>query len=581
MNPEQDIEQGLDIDYDAVYGGVEVDQNDYVQPKEIKNDFKTIFKDVSKQFLKNTVIGTGTAGDLLELAGAQSKEVPRGERFQRNKENEALERLNTPGNKPSFSDIEDIQEDPTIAQSWRPLHSTSELEEFNEKIGGPGEPETHPGKYLARGGKNYGAGLLFGDINPIPSILAGAAGQGLEDLGVGPTGQIVGELATMALTQGGKVLFFKKGILSSGRKELQSKIEQLRKLGYNDEQINLAVNARKSWLKRYATRNGKTNEALETAAQKSEELVSKTLQNAFPGIEKGVGELHNEAAKIYEGVVQMGSKVPITNPNKTIDTIQNTVAIIKNTLSNSAEEKTFIKFIEEAAENARKNPTADAFIDFYQKLNSQGKWLDPRKKEKLITDVKDSIKATFRDEGKIGQQLADNFEFANKQWKKFKDAEEVAEFLGKSTTSDGIDFVKLNKQIQNPDNKKMLIKNLGKEEADNLTHIARTGKEIKDFDKSFKIASGLPTNALDVITGGGVLYYVAKGDYTTAAEIAGSKLARIGIGRLAEKALIDPKYQRLHIKLLNAIKNSAPVAFKNAKEQMDEYLAEEGIDVKL
>ena len=106
-------------------------------------------------------------------------------------------------------------------------------------IGGPGDPETSEGKGAARFGKLYGAGLAFGQVNPIPAIAGGAAGQLAEEAGGGPLVQAAAEIVTLLATQGRSAV----SGASSHNKEVQAIINELRQAGYTDEQITLAINS--------------------------------------------------------------------------------------------------------------------------------------------------------------------------------------------------------------------------------------------------------------------------------------------------------------------------------------------------
>ena len=45
MNPNVDDfdEEGLDLDYDKIYGGIDINPDSYQRPKEIEKEYKNIF----------------------------------------------------------------------------------------------------------------------------------------------------------------------------------------------------------------------------------------------------------------------------------------------------------------------------------------------------------------------------------------------------------------------------------------------------------------------------------------------------------------------------------------------------------
>src|SRR5574338_894969 len=173
-------EAGEDIDFDAIYGGVDVDVSDIPKSPELEKSYSDIFKDVAKQGIKETLIGAGGAyGDLLELAGLNAKQLP-GQKARNQAEFEILEKMQQPGYKPSFSDIMMLSGDVDIAPEFGGLPTSQDLRDLNDFVGGPGEAETPQGKYAGRIGKLYGTGLAFGQVNPLPAVVGGGAGQAVE-----------------------------------------------------------------------------------------------------------------------------------------------------------------------------------------------------------------------------------------------------------------------------------------------------------------------------------------------------------------------------------------------------------------
>jgi hypothetical protein len=586
MNPNasqalEDEEVGIeeeeeDIDYDAIYGGLEIaDVSNQMSPQ-LQHSYTKILGDVAKQGVKETLIGAGGAyGDLLELAGLGGKKQ---QEDRSSKDFETLERMNAPGYQPSFADIDSLSEDNIAPQSFQ-LPTSEDLRGVNESIGGPGEPETPQGKYAQRAGKLYGAGLAFGQANPIPAIAAGSAGQGVEDLGGGPLLQTAAEIATLLATQG-------KGgsVLSSSKKAAQDKINQLRALGYADEDITLAINAAHKTGKRakIASKGQKTEEAFENFSNKSDKIVSDIIAGEVPGIERGTKYVHEMASDAYGQVAKEGANLTITNSKPFLDASKRVVDQLNNTLGKNPEAQAFIKRISEAAIDATQYPSADKMMNFYKELNSMGNWMGRSHKDRLISQLKDGIKETFRQEGKAGKELADKFEKVNKGIQKAYKAEDMSDLLQKVTTQDGIDYKKMNKLFDKKENVELFKEVLGPTQAKNIELIAKTGKEIKDFDKAWKGANAFKAGTLaDVGRGTIGAYYLYKGDWEGLANVAATKVVGAGVRKLAEKSLRDPKFQNLLIKGLHAIKSSSPQTMKSVNEAMKKYLDEEGIDIDL
>lgn len=538
-------------------------------------------KDYAKQATKETLIGVGgTWGDLAELAGLGDKGGTPGQKAKNSAEFEILEKMQQPGYKPSFSDIYMLSGDDDIAPYPFSLPTTKDLEGVNDFIGGPGEPETTAGKYGKRQGRLYGSGLAFGQVNPIPAGLAGAAGQTVEELGGGPLLQTATEIATLILSPGQAG----KKLAGSAKKEIQKKVNDLRKLGYTEEDITLAINNASKGKKAgvTASKGSKTEQAFENFTEHSNDMVSDILTSEIPGIERGTKHVHQMASDAYGQVATEARNLTIRDSTPFINSATGVVRELRRNLGRNPEAEPFLRRLAEAVMDSTQNPSAENFMNFYKELNGMGKWLGRSQKDRLITQVKDGIKDTFRSEGKQGRQLAERFEEANLGIRKAYQAEEVHELIQKTATQEGIDFKKLNKLFDKPDNVHLFEDVLGARQTENLHMIAKTGKEVKDFDKAWKATNLLQGNqVLDIARGAGAGYYIWKGDMEGLAAVLATKGLGIGAKKIAEKFLTDPKYQNLIIKGLHSLKNESPKAFRSANDALQKYLDDEGIDVKL
>lgn len=596
MNPsiQQSIEEEEETDYDpfasvragSTYSEPESPEQDYdpfasVRPPEVisktqKNNSEDadVVRDVIEQGAKNLLIGAGgTYGDLAELAGIRSGEIP-GEQEKSSAEFDILTKMNEPGYQPSLYDLEALSNEGEGIGAFN-LPTSRSLEEFNELAGGPGEAKTRAGRYASRAGKLVGSSAAFGQVNPIPGTVAGTAGQTVEEVGGGPLLQIAAEISTLLLTGG------KGGKISTNKKEVADKINKLRELGYTEEQITLAINSSSKGKKfgKSASKGSKTEQAFEDFAEHSDDLVKDILSERIPGIEKGIENIHERASEAYGEVAKRGSGIVIKDSTPFRKSVDKVISQLKNNLDLSDEAKGFIKRLNKAVEAAEKNPTAEKYINFYKELNAAGKWMDRSQKDRLLTEVKNGIKETFKNEGPEGKAFAKAFEKVNEGIAKAYKSQDVIELLQKTVTQEGRDFKKLNKLFDKPENVKLFNQVLGEKQAKNLKFIAQQGKEIKDFDKAWKATTGL-SKVADFARGAGATYYLYKGDMEGLAFVLGTKIGSQAARKLAEKMLTDPQYQNLVIRGLNAIKNEAPTAFRSADEAMYKYLEGEGINLR-
>lgn len=587
MNP--NFEQGLedeqagmnqeieDIDYDSVYGGLDVDlsdSNENIEPTSLE---KTA--DYGKQFGKGLLIGAGgTWGDLAELAGLNTK-VSEADNAKNFRDYETLDRIQKSG-KPTWEDIVNLEGD-DASPSFK-LPTTDDLESANAALGGPSEnPETTAGKFGKRQGRLVGGGAVLGAQGLVGGvaapIVAATAGQTVEELGGGPLAQGAAEIATLLLTQGrgsGKTL------VSSAKKEVQDKINKLRQLGYTEQDITLAINsASKGKVGPISASKGtKTEQAFENFAEHSQDIISDILTSEIPGISGGTQNVHRIASNAYGQVVQQASNITIKNPVPFINSATRVVRELRKNLGRNPESESFINRLADAVVDSTQQPSAENFMNFYKELNKAGNWMNRNQKDRLLTQVKDGIKETFRAEGKAGQKLAQDFETVNEGIQKAYRAEEVHDFLQKSLTQDGYDYKKMFKIFDNPDNVQVFEQVLGARQADNINMIARTGKEIKDFDKAWK-ATNSSTAKSDLLKTGGAAYYLFKGDLSGLTAAIAAKGTNSVAKKIAEKFLTDPKLQNITIRGMHAVKNESPKALKSANESLKRYFDEEGLDI--
>ncbi len=580
-NPQQALEADIDedeeeIDYDALYGGLEIGVKPEIS-EEIKHDISEVAKDVATQFAKETLIGAGgTYGDLFELMGVE-KDLP-GAKEKKKAETSVMKKMQQPGYTPTLSDVVMLGGDDDILPEFPGSPTSEDLRELNEAMGGPGEAKTPYGKGAARAGKLYGSGLAFGQINPLPAVVGGTSGQLVEEAGGGPLLQAAAEIISMILTPQGGL----KTLVSSQKKDIQKKIDALRKLGYTEEDITLAINSQYANSKRQAaaSKGSKTQQAFENFSENSDEIVRDILRKEIPGIEKGTKNVHEMASDFYRAVAQEGRNLTISNPMPFLNSSKKVVDHLTNTLGNNPKAIPFITRLSEAAIDSIRYPSAEKMMNFYKELNSMGEWLGRSERDRLITEVKNGIKDTFKSEGKNGREFAKKFEKANEGVQKAYKAEELHNLIEKVTTQDGIDYKRFKKLFDNKENVELFHEVLGPQQAKNMNMIAKVGSEVKDFDKSWKAANSFKLELTgDAARSGLGFYYLYKGDYDSFAAVAATKLGSAAVRKIMEKSLTDPKYQNLVIKGLHAVKTESPKLMKSAEEAMKKYLMEEGIDL--
>ncbi len=536
--------------------------------------FKESAKDYAKQFVKEGLIGLGgTWGDLAELAGVNKQSEA--SKTRNSAEFKILQKMEQPDYKPSFSDFQMLSGDEDIAPGSFGLPTSQNLRDVNEMIGGPGEAETPAGRYGARQGKLYGSGVAFGQLNPVPALFAGGAGQTVEEAGGGELAQAAAEIATFLLSPGGSA---KAKLGERASAEVKKKINDLRQLGYTDEQITLAINSASQGKKLgvKASKGAKTEQAFEEFGEKSADLVSDILQAEIPGIERGTKHVHQVASDAYGQVAQQAENLTIRDSTPFINSATKVVKELKKNLGENPEAAATLNRLYDAVVASTKQPSARNFMEFYKELNKMGNWIDRSNKDRLITMVKDGIKDTFRSEGPAGKKLAQEFEKVNFGIRKAYKAEDLHELVQKTITQDGTDFKKMYKLFDKPDNVQLFEEVLGTTQANNVRQISKVAKEVGDFDKAWKGASLIPNTLKSFASQAGYLLY--SGNWPALVAFKGGELAA---RKLSEKALTDPKFQNLMIRGIHAIKNKSPKTFRTALDAMQEYLDDEGIRINL
>ena len=558
-----------------------------VEPQESFRDrVRRGYKDVAQQSAVGGTSGLlGSYGNIADLIGVNPEQgyINPGEKTQYGLESDILNKMKQPGYKPSVSDIYALS-DEDITPRFSRLPTSKDISQTIEELGGPGESTTPEGSVARRASEIYGGGLSLGVGGVVPALAAGGAGEATKALGGGPLAQAAAEIVTMLATQGRSA----SSALTSNNPAVKAEIDALRKLGYADKDITLAINAQKAGSNRVkgAKATSASEKAFEETLGKSEGLFNEVLESSFPGYEKGTEHLHQVASDAYGQVARDSKNVVIHNPTRFKNTIHNVTTRLKNTLGKNPEAEPFIKRLEEAYDVvAHGNHTGDSYINFYKELNKIGKWMNPKEKEILITHVKNGIKSSFRNSGAEGKVLADKFEQVNKGIQKAYQAEEVSDLISKSSTAEGIDWKKMLKSFDKQKTWDILETGLGKEQAKNLHKISKVGKDVGDFSKALgsKASGKVLDKSSTAIRNLSILWSIWSHNpkYATlgiAAKV-GATGANAAYRRLQTRLLTDPKFQNIALRAMEAAKSGSDRALIRASQDFEKIAEEEGFDL--
>jgi len=257
-------------------------QQEKEQPeKEIGvGDYVSDFASQTAQGLGISAIGT--YGDIMDLLGLQTSEISPGEKEKYNKEFDVLGKLQR-GEETSLAERADIFDEDTLPYITR-LPTSKDVEKLGTKAGIVTEPKTPAGRYGKRIGKLAGSSLSFGSNAIKAPIVAGMAGQTLEELGAPSWAQAAAEIvATLKYSP-------KKPVsVTSNVKEVDKVLDDLRKAGYSEKDITLAKAAleEKGFLKKYASLTPESENSIQQALKNSDQLFKEQVKKGLPGYAEG------------------------------------------------------------------------------------------------------------------------------------------------------------------------------------------------------------------------------------------------------------------------------------------------------
>lgn len=545
-NKDPSFEQKMQVAQDQGYTAEEVLNYFNAPPKQEEFGIGDYAADFGKQAAQGIGIGAlGTYGDILDLLGLQAKEILPGEKAKYSREFDVLEKIDR-GEVPSVGELMMLSDDDDIPRFSR-LPSSKDVEELGGMLGLISEPKSAAGRYGKKIGKLGGAGLSFGATAVAAPIVAGTAGQVLEDMGAPPWAQAVAEIiATLKLSPKSAAS------VSSKSQEVEQVLKDLRKAGYAEKDITLAKSAleERKLLKKYASLTPEAENAIVKGVKNSEELLKEQIKKGLPGYaEGGLPYLEKQASNVYQTMEELATSIPIKNKEPVKKSIQSAIDYLEK-YPLLDEQKKFIEFLKDGLTKLDKADTAEFFTGFYRNLGKAGNWGDPKQKEHLLGLVKEGIKKTFQESGPESAKFGKYFEATNEAWKKWLNARDLMQTIEKAQNVDGTNFKKLASILNDPQNHELAKKVLTPEVTHNIKSITEGAQAIESLLKQIP-KSDKSIQSLKILEG---LRSLFTGDYRPLAAI----ITLEGAKRLATSLLIDPEKQNMMKRIITAAKNNSP-----------------------
>lgn len=517
-------------------------------PKQEDLGFGDYAADFGKQGVQGFGIGLlGTYGDVLDLLGLQSPGTLPGEDAQYSLQHDILTKMQQPGYVPSFSEIYALSDDDDIAPRFSRLPNSQDVENLGKELGLVSEPKTAAGRYGRRIGKLGGGGVAFGGGGIAAPIVAGAAGQTLEEMGAPPWAQAAAEIiASLRLAPKTNVP------VTSKSKEVEKVLADLRKAGYSEKDLTLAKSAleERKILKKYASLTPEAENSIIKGVKNSEELLKEQIKKGLPGYaEGGLPYLEKQASNVYQSMEELAASVPIKNTAPVRKSIEDSIAYLEK-YPLLDEQKKFIEFMKDGLTKLDKADTAEFFTGFYRNLGKAGNWGDPKQKEHLLGLVKQGIKDTFKESGPEAAKFGKYFDATNEAWKKWLNARDLMQTIEKAQNVDGTNFKKLASILNDPQNHELAKKVLGPEPLANIKSITQGAEAIESLLKQIP-KNDKSIQSLKILEG---LRSLFTGDYRPLAAI----ITLEGAKRLATSLLTNPERQNIMKRIITAAKNNSP-----------------------
>jgi len=349
--------------------------------------------------------------------------------------------------------------------------------------------------------------------DPLIGLLMAGAGQTLQESGVGPVGQAVGEIGTGLLSN----------ILAKGTTSLKQALEAKPLLTEEGLQLPKAAYAKPSRLIKPIAREGSKEAILENLGKQIDEIIKPMKGKAIPTSATMTAEqLEGKATSVLKHVDQMANRL-------TGEVLPSKATNVKNYLS---QQKQILKRAKVPAEETRKVLTkinrfesmyspltehtpADMLNQFreinadlttiYENYHILGK---QKKMKQFLEGLNRSfVKDIERDFAKE-RTFVSRFKQGNELWKQHKKLQEFAAFMDVISPEGKIDPFKFRKEVMTKGGKNKIIKALGKEEYEKLSNIASDIKkaeiglkDIKPFDLTKRMVSNYVLNAIFKLVG--------------------------------------------------------------------------------
>lgn len=495
----------------------------------------------------------GTLGSLLQMAGLQNPDISEAERARYEREFNA-----------SPAELAAISEADEPLGYFSRLPTTQDITGYLQQAG-VGAPTNFTSKLARRAGQFAGGGATFGAPAAAASTAAAAVGQGLEEAGAPPWAQTAGELIT----------FLKTGNparpITAKSPEVSKRLKEAKRLGATEEDLTLLKNAleENGLLKKVATETPEAAHRFKSTLANTERNVENIISESLPSYaEGGIKGIEKASGELFDALAENASAVKITDAQPLVSAIKTSVKGLNRTLSLDPKTKEAVTFLNEAVDglkNVKQGIPADFFTNWYKRLNAIGQWVNPKEKEVILSKVKGAIKDTLKEQGPAGQRLATDLEEANKSWQKYLSASDATELVKKASTEEGMNWTKLAKSLDDPDNFRTLEKGLGTQSAKNLKAMADNGQDIQKLWKD--VVGGKGKEALASAEVKGLLYAALTLNPAGLVKAAGA----LGLGkisqRVATKLLTDPKYQNLTLKAMKALKEKSPVVLNKLGDE--------------
>jgi hypothetical protein len=339
--------------------------------------------------------------------------------------------------------------------------------------------------------------------------------------------------------------------------QVQNVVNDLRKAGYSEQDITLAMNALEDKkilgvipAKKVASLSAKDENLIQQGVKNSEQLFKEQIKKGLPGYaEGGLPYLEKQASNVYQSMEELASNVSIKNKEPVKKSIEEAIAYLEK-YPLLDEQKKFIEFMKEGLSKVDKTDTAEFFTGFYRNLGKAGNWGNPKQKEHLLGMVKEGIKKTFAESGPEAAKFGKYFDKTNEAWKQWISARDLMETIEKAQMVDGMNFKKLSSLLDNPKNHDLANKILGPEQVNNIKVISEGAQTIESLLKQIpKTDRG--SQEMKFLASLGALFF--HGNATPLSALVGWEAAK----KYATNFLLDPKKQNKFKKLINAAKNKS------------------------